>query len=158
MSQIENNLETPKLPARIQAIWPYLLTVVIMVLVTVIAILFIIAKRPDSDNTALIGQVLGIVAPTTAAILALMKANAASVQAYDTHMSINSRLDEWMAQNSMISHQEGMIEGKHAERARAAEAAKLNPIVGLQGIPGEKGDKGETGPRGAPGVSTEKTT
>lgn len=83
---------------------PYLVAVAFMGLLIVIAILLITFLRPDKDNTGLIATVISALVPTTAAILALMKAQ-------ETHLSVNSRLDAFMTTASAAARAEGKAEG-----------------------------------------------
>lgn len=84
---------------------PYIGAVVIMFLIGVVATTSIVIARPESDNSILIATILGLVASTTASILAFLKSQ-------ETHLSVNSRLDGFIANAEKASHAEGVIEGR----------------------------------------------
>ena len=61
-----------------------------MVIITVGAITWIQIALPSQDNAALIGTILSVVIPTTAALMALVKANYSASVATSTHLMVNS--------------------------------------------------------------------
>lgn len=96
---------------------PYLIAVVVMVMIGVIAVLAIVLLRADKDNTQLIATIVGMIVPTTAAILALMKSQ-------ETHLTVNSQLDQWKRDFAALQRAEGEKEGITGEQARVAELKK----------------------------------
>jgi len=96
---------------------PYLIAVVVMVMIGVIAILTIVLMRPTADNTQLIATLVGMIVPTTAAILALMKSQ-------ETHLTVNSQLAQWKLDFAALQRSEGAREGIASEQERVAELRK----------------------------------
>jgi hypothetical protein len=90
----------------------YVVSAVVVVLISTLAIFGVIVLRPDKDNTGLIAIICGSIAPTSAAILALMKAQ-------DTHLIVNSRFDKVIEATKAIARKEGVDD----ERARGAAIA-----------------------------------
>lgn len=110
---------------------PYLIAVAFLALLTVLAIVLITFLRPDKDNTALITAVIGALVPTTASILALMKAQ-------ETHLSVNSRLDAFIETEAKLSRLEGIHAGVAAEQARMGiltELAEARMAARLASLP-----------------------
>jgi hypothetical protein len=87
---------------------------VILVLIGAVLVLGIMKLHPQSDPVDVMGNVAKGLAPTIAGILALMKSQ-------ETHLSVNSRMDTWMAQNTASAHQAGVAD----ERARVTETPAL---------------------------------
>lgn len=85
--------------------WKYIIAVIVMVVIGVFGVLFITWLRPKEDNIALITLIIGLVAPTTLSLLSLMKSQ-------ETHLSVNSRLDQFMSNAEKASHAEGVLEGQ----------------------------------------------
>lgn len=84
---------------------PYLVVISLMSFLAVIFVLGISYLRPTQDNGQMIATLLGFIATTTASVLAFMKAQ-------ETHLSVNSRLDAFMANAKIAAHAEGKAEGK----------------------------------------------
>ena len=98
---------------------PYVWAVVIMTLIGGMLVIGILYLRPQSDPLDVLAQVMKGLAPTTAGVLAFMKSQ-------ETHLSVNSRLDAFMAEHGKASHAEGVIQGAADEQSRAsAENAKI---------------------------------
>lgn len=93
---------------------PYLAVVALMSILAVGFVLGISFLRPTADNGQLITTILGFIATTTASVLAFMKAQ-------ETHLSVNSRLDEFMSNARLASHALGVTEGR-AQGRTAADA------------------------------------
>lgn len=83
---------------------PYLLVSGGMAIVGVVAIVVITSLRPDQDNAVLIATILGLLASTTASILAFQKASS-------THIAVNSRLSEFIVAARAQAKAEGVKEG-----------------------------------------------
>jgi len=81
-----------------------------MVGITTIAIVALSVLAPNADHTRTITLLLGFAAPTTVSLLALMKAQ-------QTHLSVNSRLDEFIKNASVASRAEGREEGRLLNRS-----------------------------------------
>jgi hypothetical protein len=92
---------------------------VVVVLISTCAIFGVILLRPDKDNTGLIAIICGSIAPTSAAILALMKAQ-------DTHLMVNSRFDKVIEATKAIARKEGGDEEK-ARGVALATALATDP-------------------------------
>lgn len=93
---------------------PYVMAVITMIVVALILIGVISVARPDQDIIVLITTVFAVLAPTTLSLLTFMKAQ-------ETHLSVNSRLDEFMVNAKTASHAEGVIEGRDAANKRTDE-------------------------------------
>jgi hypothetical protein len=98
------------LPAPTNA--PYLIAIVIMAIVTVAAIVIIAVVRPAQDNASINIQIIGFATTTTAAILAFMKAQ-------ETHLSVNSRLEQFIKNADRAARSEGELVGRAAGREQA---------------------------------------
>ena len=89
-------------------------------------ILGITIVRPTQDNTILIGSVLTAMAPTTVALLALLKSHESLKKSEETHLAVNSRLDQFIAAQAAIAHALGVkVERERAAAAAAAAAAAI---------------------------------
>lgn len=86
-----------------------LIAIVALTAIGMASVVLVFWLRPDKDNTALIVNILGFIAPTTMALLAYLKAQ-------ETHLSVNSRLDEMMRNASRVARAEGLEEGRIAGR------------------------------------------
>jgi len=93
---------------------PYIVAVVVMMALGVGAVVAVTVDRPSADNTLLIASILGFLAPTTLSLLAFMKAQ-------ETHLSVNSRLDEFMVNAKLAARAEGVAEGRTQGRISADE-------------------------------------
>lgn len=96
---------------------PYLLVSGGMAVVGVIAIVVITSLRPDQDNAVLIATILGLLASTTASILAFQKAQ-------QTHLSVNSRLSAFLVAAKAQAKAEGVKEGGRAANERTDKLNK----------------------------------
>lgn len=101
----------------------YTWAVIILMLFAVILIMTIIQMRPTVDPIIIIGAVMTAMTPTTAAVLALMKAQ-------ETHLSVNSRLDEFMNQHAKAARSEGLMEGITQEQDRIKEKQRHEVLMG----------------------------
>jgi hypothetical protein len=110
--------DQPPNPKPSGGIGQYIWAVVFMSVFGVALILGILLLRPQADWVDVTGNVLKGLAPTEAAILALMKAQ-------ETHVSVNSRMDAWMAAQALLSHREGVAQGVADEQARMASSVPL---------------------------------
>lgn len=91
---------------------PYIVAVLIMATLGVIAVLMLAFLRPTQDNTAIYVLVFGSLTPTTLALLAFMKAQ-------ETHLSVNSRLDQFIINAGRAERAEGELVGRAAGRDQA---------------------------------------
>lgn len=105
---------------------PYLAVVALMAILAVFFVLGISYLRPTTDNSQLIATILGFVTTTTAAVLAFMKAQ-------ETHLSVNSRLDAFMANAKLAARAEGITEGR--QQGRDSANARTDALAGGQEIP-----------------------
>lgn len=90
--------------------------VVVLVVVAVIGIIAAAVLLPN--NTTLILQLLGVIVPTSAALLAYLKStdNQAKIQAI--HVDVNSRLTQLLKAKGESEHAQGVIQGSEALSAR----------------------------------------
>lgn len=109
----------------------YIMAVMFMMTLGVVGIVSLVVARPDNkDNLLVIGLILGFLAPTTVSILAFMKTQ-------ETHLSVNSRLDAFMAQARIASRAEGLSQGRKEGRdaandrtdALASGSIAVTPII-----------------------------
>lgn len=91
---------------------PYIWAVVAMMFLGVGAIAAVSIFRPVEDNTVVITTIVGFIAPTTLSLLAFMKSQ-------ETHLSVNSRLDAFMASARAAAHAQGITQGRLEGRAMA---------------------------------------
>lgn len=108
-------------PAHPRPTVAYLVTIFGMTLIGVIAVITVFAFRPDKDNSTLIVAILGFVAPTTAALLAFLKAQ-------ETHVIVNSRMDEFkreLQNAALLQATTARAEGVAAGREAGREAADI---------------------------------
>lgn len=101
--------QTPLRPMRPASNVPYLVAIVVMVLISVTAIVAVTLIRPEQDNSSLYVLILGSIGPTTLALLAFMKAQ-------ETHLSVNSRLDQFIKNADRSARAEGELAGRAAEK------------------------------------------
>lgn len=91
---------------------PYLIAVVVMAVFAIAAISVISIIRPERDNSAMYVLILGFGTSTTAAILAFMKSQ-------ETHLSVNSRLDDFIRNADRSARAEGELAGRAVGREQA---------------------------------------
>jgi|ERR1700722_1700083 len=91
----------------------YLLTVILLAMIGAILIGTILTLRPAADPLLIITAVSGFVASIGAGVLSYMKSQ-------ETHMLVNSRMDEWMAAQDKVSRAEGVVQGTSDEQSRVS--------------------------------------
>jgi len=84
---------------------PYVVAAVVVLLIGIGAIMGVFLTRPEKDNTAIIAIIVSAITPTSAGILALMKAQ-------ETHLVVNSRFEKVISAARIIARQEGIDEEK----------------------------------------------
>ncbi len=116
--------DMPQPSQKPRASWPYLLAIVFMAFLGTVAILILTKLRPAQDNSVLITAVIGFLGTMTGTILTFMKAQ-------ETHLSVNSRLDAFMASARQVGHLEGKEEGRAAALAESGHVPMqaIIPIV-----------------------------
>ena len=92
-------------PLKLASNVPYLVAIVVMFLIGLGTVALISKLRPDVDILLVMGGVSAFIVPTTASLLALMKAQ-------ETHLSVNSRLDEFIKNAGLVARAEGVAEGR----------------------------------------------
>jgi len=90
----------------------YVYAVLLMAILGVVSITALTIMRPGQDNTAVIATIIGFLAPTTLSLLAFMKAQ-------ETHLSVNSRLDQFIRNAELASRMQGVIDGRAQGRMDA---------------------------------------
>lgn len=95
----------------------YIRAVIIMVLLGCFMALVIVLVRPDKDNVEIIASIFGLLTPTTLSLLAFMKSQ-------ETHLSVNSRLDDFISEASTSAKAQGIIEGRNEANERNDKLAK----------------------------------
>jgi hypothetical protein len=111
----------PPLPATTSPITTVIRALVVIVVVAVAGIVLASVLLPG--NTVLILQVLGVVVPTTGALLAYLQSanNQAKIQAI--HVDVNSRLTELLSTQGESGRAKGVIEGAEALSVRSSNDA-----------------------------------
>lgn len=89
----------------------YIVAVVAMMLIAVAGVVVIVVLRPEADVALVIAAVFGFLAPTTLSMLSFMKAQ-------ETHLSVNSRLDQFIRNAEMAARAEGIGEGEKKANER----------------------------------------
>jgi len=84
---------------------PYVLAVVFMMTLGVVSIVLLTIMRPEKDNTLIVTTLIGFLAPTTLSLLAFMKSQ-------ETHLSVNGRMESFIASEKLRSRLEGIEEGR----------------------------------------------
>lgn len=90
----------------------YLAAILTAILLGILAVVLVLWLRPEYDPLIVIVAVFTIITPTTTSLLSFMKAEEAKEQAKETHLSVNSRLDAFIAQASASARAEGVVEGQ----------------------------------------------
>ena len=90
---------------------PYVVAVIIMMVIGVSGSIILTLLNKSQDNTVLIAAIFGFLTPTTLSLLAFMKSQ-------ETHLSVNSRLDEFMKATRSSAMAEGRIQGQDEANAR----------------------------------------
>ena len=106
-------------------------SVVILSVVTIIGIVTSAVLLPG--NTTLIVQILAVIVPTSAALMAVLKSTQNQTKIEGIRVDVNSRLSQLLESKSAQSRAEGVIEGsgamattRHADTiAAAVEAARV---------------------------------
>lgn len=95
----------------------YLLAILSMTMIAIIGVGGIIYLRPDSDLIIVMATVFGFTAPTTLSLLAFLKAQ-------ETHLSVNSRLDDLIKNATNAARNQGVQDGMDKANARTDDLAK----------------------------------
>jgi hypothetical protein len=96
---------------------PYIIAVIVMALFGVAGVTVIGALRPEDDIVIIGAMVFGFITPTTLSLLSFMKSQ-------ETHLSVNSRLDQFMENARVAAHGVGLEEGRAEANRRTDELAK----------------------------------
>jgi len=99
----------------------YVLSLCSMVGLTIAAILAVHILRPDEDNSGLIGQVLGLVTPTTAILVGLIHLDA---KLQGVHRDVNSRLSQLVAETRRGAYAEGQMAAPGTPQAKSLSDAQ----------------------------------
>jgi hypothetical protein len=97
--------------------WPYIVALVIVSLIGALSIVTITLVRPHEDNTAIYTQIVGMLLPTSAAILALIRVGQTQEAVKDVHISLNSRLSALLEKTELASRAAGKVEGRAEVKA-----------------------------------------
>lgn len=122
---------TPPAPAPQSPIRSLIIALVVLAIVAVAGIILASVLLPG--NTGLILQVLGVVVPTSGALLAYLQStnNQAKIQAI--HVDVNSRLTELLAAQGDAEHAKGVIQGAEALSTRqAVDTLAVQQAAGLE--------------------------
>ncbi len=110
---------------------PYLVAVAGMVIAGVFGVVVIAIARPMQDIVLLVGAVFGVLTPTTLSLLALMKAQ-------ETHLSVNSRLDAFMANARSAAYEQGLRIGN--EQGNTVADARTDALMQARAVARAKVD------------------
>lgn len=100
-----NDQQTPVLEGAKTSNTPFLVTIIAMFTVGIAGVVAISFVRKDVDVLLITAAMFAFITPTTASILAYQKAQ-------ETHLSVNSRLDGFIANASIASRAKGFAEGR----------------------------------------------
>jgi len=100
------------------------IAMVAVLLIGVVGVAVISAIRPDVDVLVISAVIFGFLTPTTASLLSYLKAQEAQAQAQETHLAVNSRLDEFIKNASLAANAAGRKEGREASEARTDELTR----------------------------------
>ena len=104
----------------------YLVAIVASLVLGIGGVAVIVAVRPDFDILVVAGVIFAFLTPTTTSVLALMKTEDTNKQAKETHLSVNSRLDAFIAQASASARAEGVVEGRDKANERTDSLAETH--------------------------------
>lgn len=107
----------------------YLVAIVFMSALAVIAILGIELLRPTKDNTQLITSVMGMIVPTTAALLVLLRGNSTEQSVQEIHLAVNSRLSELLEQTAKSERAAGLAAGLAGSVPPPAPPPVILPVI-----------------------------
>ena len=105
-------LVIPKTP-----LMPYAWAALSMAGLGALLVVMILWLRPQSDPLAVIEKVASPLIPTLAAIMAWLKSQ-------EVHLSVNSRLTEFMRTSNEAERAKGQLQGVAHEQARQADLKK----------------------------------
>lgn len=97
---------------------PYLIAVAVMVGLSLAAVVAVTVIRPDQENASIYALIFASTGPTTLALLAFMKAQ-------ETHLSVNSRLEQFIRNAERAQRAEGELAGRAAGAAEAYERTDM---------------------------------
>lgn len=102
---------------------------IVIVMVATVAAIVSLAIFVPGDNTVVVLQIVGVVAPTTAALLALLKSaentiktEATQEQVQRLSVTVDGRLTQLLEARSDASHAAGVHQGEQDERDRSTLA------------------------------------
>ena len=101
-----------------------IVAVVLVMFAAMGAIVIITLVRPGADNLALETEIATITVPTLVGLMAYLKSAQVARQVQEVHISLNSRLSEWMKQNEeskqaavIAARAEGVVLASGGEKA-----------------------------------------
>lgn len=97
---------------------PYLVAVCVMLALGIVAVVAVTIIRPTEDNSSLYVLIFSSIGPTTLALLAFMKAQ-------ETHLSVNSRLEQFIRNADRAARSEGELAGRAAGREAADQRTDI---------------------------------
>lgn len=101
---------------------PYIVAIIIMTCVTLIATSLLLVFSPDKKHIEFFTLLSIFIVPTTMSLLGLLKSSQAYNKSNDTFHMVNSRLDEFIRNASMIAeakgHRAGLQEGRESANIR----------------------------------------
>lgn len=147
---IDPNLpQSPAIPATVVPLnktktREYVLVILLVTLVCSMIAVGVLVARPGGDNTAIILMIGGFGSSVIAAIAAFLKSEDNNRAIQEVHLSLNSRLTEWMTEmknssdkQAVAAKAQGMAEGElKVNPPNPAEATTPTPSGGQLTSPG----------------------
>lgn len=97
----------------------YLVAIISMFFFGVVGIVLVSTFRQGQDLPIIITAIFSVLTPTTLSLLSFMKSQ-------ETHLSVNSRLDQFIKNADIAARAEGKIEGARVANKRNDERATYN--------------------------------
>jgi hypothetical protein len=129
-AQEDHPMTTPAIPPPAAPRTPssaaaYVLTILGVAFCAIAAIVLIEVTRPTTDNLPLAATIIGFAGATIASISAIIKSERVEGKVDEVHLSLNSRLTEWMTAMAAASDERAAAaraEGVTAGRGQPPEA------------------------------------
>lgn len=100
----------------------YLVAIISMFFFGVVGIVLVSTLRQGQDLPIIITAIFSVLTPTTLSLLSFMKSQ-------ETHLSVNSRLDDFIKNVDIAARAEGQIEGARVANKRNDERATYNEKI-----------------------------
>lgn len=101
----------------------YAMVILVVTLATMTAIVVVSVLRPDKDNSSLYVLLGGMAIPTITATLALLKQTEVASAVNYMHLSLNTRLTDFVKQSNLAGRAQGQAE------ALGQPVPTANPVI-----------------------------